>query len=326
MALFKRKINLTSDIATGFGASSENSSGRFFNRKTGGANIVRRGIGLLDRHSWYHTMLALPQWKFWLFLMLMFIMINLLFAAIYFFIGVEHLGGLITKTPVENFVEAFFFSCQTFTTVGYGRINPEGFLVSSIAAFQAFLGLLSFALATGLLYGRFSRPQSFLRYSYNAIIAPYKNGIALMLRMAPYKNNRLSDGEVKLTVAMQQEENGKMTNKFYPLTVEISKINSLNLSWTIVHAIVENSPFYNLNHQDLKNAKAEVLVFFKAFDEVFSNTVISRMSYIAEEIVWGAKYIIMYHPSKKGGSTVLELDRINDFEKVELPMPVNAPV
>lgn len=324
MAIFKRKINLNSDSATGFGASSENSSGRFFNRQTGGANIVKRGVGLLDRQSWYHTMLALPQWKFWLFLMIMFILINLVFATIYFMIGVEHLGGMITKTPFENFIETFFFSCQTFTTVGYGRINPEGFLVSGIAAFQAFLGLLSFALATGLLYGRFSRPQSFLRYSHYALIAPYRGGTAFMLRMAPYKNNRLSDGEVKLTLAIQIEEDGKMSNKFYPLDLEISKINALNLSWTLVHAINEKSPFYNLSLQDLRNAKAEILVFFKGFDEVFSNTVISRMSYIADEIVWGAKFKIMYHPNKKGNSTILDLNKINDFEKVDLPQPVTA--
>ena len=324
MALFKRKINQSSDITTGFGASSENSAGRFFNRQTGGANIEKRGVGLLDRYSWYHTMLALPQWKFWLLLLLLFIFINLLFATIYFIIGVEHLGGIITNTPLENFLEAFFFSCQTFTTVGYGRINPQGFLVSALASFQAFLGLLSFALATGLFYGRFSRPQAFLRYSHNAIIAPYKEGIALMFRMASYKNNRLSEAEVKLTLAMQVEENGKLANKFYPLVVEISKINSLNLSWTIVHPLDEKSPLYNFNNQDLNTAKAEVLVFVKAFDEVFSNTVISRMSYIAEEIVWSAKFRIMYHPSKDKGTTILELDRINDFESIELPASITA--
>jgi inward rectifier potassium channel len=253
----------------------------------------------------------------------MFILINLIFASIYFIIGVDHLGGIITSTPFDNFLETFFFSCQTFTTVGYGRINPQGFLVSAIAAFQAFLGLLSFALATGLLYGRFSRPQAFLKYSHNAIIAPYKKGIALMLRMAPYKNNRLSEVEVKLTVAMQLEENGKMVNKFYPLATEISKINSLNLSWTIVHPINEKSPLYDFNEQDLANANTEIFVFVNGFDEVFSNTVISRMSYIAEEIVWGAKFVIMYHPSNDRTATILELNKINDFEKVELP--VNVP-
>jgi inward rectifier potassium channel len=320
MALFKRKIDLNTDIATGFGANSENSAGRFFNRQTGGANIHQHGIGLLNRLSWYHTMLALPRWKFWLFLLLMFILINLLFATIYFLIGIEHLGGVIAGTPLENFLETFFFSCQTFTTVGYGRINPQGILVSSIAAFEAFLGLLGFALATGLLFGRFSRPQAFLKYSHNAIISPYKNGIAFMFRMAPFKNNRLSDAEVKLTLAMQVEENGKLANKFYPLATEISKINALNLSWTIVHAINEKSPLNGFNLQDMLNARAEVLVFVKAFDEVYSNTVISRMSYIAEEIVWGAKFRIMYHPSKDKKATILELNRINDFELVDLPV------
>ncbi len=87
-------------------------------------------------------------------------------------IGVDHLGGMVTSSTIEKFGEAFFFSCQTFTAVGYGRINPVGFTASAVAAFEALIGLLSFALATGLLYGRFARPKAYLRFSENAVLAP----------------------------------------------------------------------------------------------------------------------------------------------------------
>lgn len=322
MAIFKRKINIQSELNTGFGVNSENSSGRFYDRKSGGANVIKRGVGILNRFSWYHTMLAMPRAKFLSFLLIAYIVINIFFAGIYYMVGIDHLAGVNHGSDLKNFSEVFFFSAQTFTTVGYGRISPVGFTASAVSTFEAFLGLLSFALATGLFYGRFSRPRAFLRFSDNALIAPYKDGTALMFRMAPYKNNFLSEAEAKVNLAMQLEENGKMVNRFFNLDLEISNINSLALSWTVVHAINEKSPLYNFNYTDIVNAKIEALVFVKAFDEVFSNTVVQRFSYISSEVVWGAKFRMMYHADKKKGTTILDLDKLNDYEKVELLSPV----
>jgi inward rectifier potassium channel len=320
MALLKRQHNLRQEDNTGFGTSGTNSGGRFFNRE-GGANVVKKGVGLMDRYSWYHTMLGMKRGKFLFLLFGIYILVNLFFAGIYYLIGIQHLAGINTGSSLKNFTEVFFFSTQTFTTVGYGRISPTGFLTSALATFEAFLGLLSFAIATGLFYGRFSRPQPFLKFSHNALIAPYKDGTAIMLRMSPYKNNILSEAEVKLTMAMQVEENGKMANKFYSLDVEISRINSLSLSWTIVHPINEKSPFYGLGADDITKANIEVFVYVKAFDEVFSNTVVGRFSYISKEIIWGAKFRIMYQPSADKRKTVLDLAKLNEFERVEIPEP-----
>jgi inward rectifier potassium channel len=324
MAIFKRKINIQSELNTGFGINSENSSGRFYDRRHGGANVTKKGIGILNKYSWYHTMLAMPRTKFLLFLLIAYIIVNLLFAGIYYMIGIHHLAGVNQGSGIKNFSEVFFFSAQTFTTVGYGRISPVGFAASSVSTFEAFLGLLSFAIATGLFYGRFSRPRAFLRFSHNALIAPYKDGIALMFRVAPYKNNLLSEAEAKVNLAMQLEENGKMVNRFFNLDLEISKINALALSWTLVHPINEKSPLHNFNHADMVNAKIEALVFVKAFDEVFSNTVVQRFSYIASEVIWGAKFRMMYHADEKKKATVLDLDKLNDYEKIELLSPVVA--
>ena len=322
MAIFKKKIDIQSEVATGFGVNSEDSSGRFYDRKSGSANVIKKGVGVLNRYSWYHTMLAMPIAKFLSLLLIAYIIVNLLFAGIYYMIGIDHLAGVNQGTDIKNFSEVFFFSAQTFTTVGYGRISPIGFAASAVSTFEAFLGLLSFAIATGLFYGRFSRPRAFLRFSHNALIAPYKDGTALMFRMAPYKNNVLSEAEVKVNLAMQVEENGKMVNRFFNLDLEISKINSLALSWTIVHPINDKSPLSNFNYTDIVNAKIEALVFVKAFDEVFSNTVVQRFSYIASEVVWGAKFRMMYHADEKKKATVLDLDKLNDYEKIELLSPV----
>lgn len=318
MAILKKLRNLKSEINTGFGTNSTSTGGRFINRD-GKANVIKRGIGILDRYSWYHTMLGMRMGKFLLLIFLIYITLNFFFAGIYYLIGINHLAGVNTGSPWKNFTEVFFFSAQTFTTVGYGRISPVGFMASAVSTFEAFLGLLSFAIATGLFYGRFSRPQAFLKFSNNALIAPFKDGTAFMFRLAPYKNNSLSEVEVKLTMAITSEENGKLTDKFFNLDLEFSKINGLALSWTIVHPIDDKSPFYGLSKEDIANTDIEIMVFVKAFDEVFSNSVVSRTSYVSSEIVWGAKFRMMYHPNEDKSKTILTIDKLNDFDLVALP-------
>lgn len=321
MALMKRFRNLRSEENTGFSARTDDSAGRFFSRNTQSANVIKRGVGILERYSWYHTMLGMSRSKFLLLIFAVYILVNLVFAGIYYLIGIEHLAGVNTGSSLKNFSEVFFFSTQTFTTVGYGRISPVGFAASAVSTFEAFLGLLSFAIATGLFYGRFARPKAFIRFSENAVVAPFKEGTALMFRIAPYKNNSLSEIKAEVTLAMQVEENGKMTNKFYDLTLQFDELNSLALSWTVVHPIDESSPLYGFTEEDLKNMKLEMLPFIRAFDEVFCNTVMARYSYISREIVWGAKFKMMFHPDNEKSKTVLDLSKLNDFEPVSLPEP-----
>ena len=89
---------------------------------------------------------------------------------------------------------------------------------------------------------------------------------------------------------MKLDDNGVLTNKFYTLDLELSKINALNLSWTLVHPITENSPLYNLTKEDYENIQGEFLVFLKVFDDMFSTTVVKRASYSFDEVVFGAKF------------------------------------
>jgi inward rectifier potassium channel len=231
----------------------------------------------------------------------------------------EHLNGMFAITPLEKFGEAFFFSAQTFTTVGYGRINPVGFAASFVAALEALTGLLSFALITGLLYGRFARPKAYINYSKNALFVPFRDGVAFMMRMVPYTRNFLVNVEARLTMSMQVVEDGITKNKFFQLSLDISKANTLISNWTLVHIINEESPFFGLTKEDIDNSKAEILVFVQGFDESFSNTVISRTSYTYEEFVYGAKFLPMYHPNTNNSGTIVHLNKLDDFEEVELP-------
>lgn len=316
---FLKKINskAKTDSNTGFGINATSYGGRFIT-KNGNANVKKTGIGFFDSISWYHTMVNIPRWKFMLIIVLFYFMVNFCFATIYYMIGVEHLKGISASTPLDKFGQAFFFSIQTYTTVGYGHISPSGFLTSFVAAVEALFGLLSFAIATGLFYGRFSMPKAFLKFSENALIAPFGTGTALMIRLSPFKNTNLTDAEAKMTLGMTTEENGKLVNKFYNLDLELAKINALTLSWTLVHPITESSPLYNFTQDDFENTNGEILVFIKVFDDMFSTTVVKRTSYSFKEIVFGAKFLPMFSKSNDDNRTLLHIDKLNLFEKTTL--------
>lgn len=318
---FLKKINAKAEANenTGFGTNANSYGGRFVN-KDGSANIEKRGMGFLNRISWYHTMIGLPRWKFLSILFAFYICVNFIFALIYYGIGVEYLDGIEPSgTEWVKFGKAYFFSAQTFTTVGYGHISPNGFLTSALSATEALIGLLSFAIATGLFFGRFSKPTAFIKFAHNALIAPYKEGTALMIRMTPYKNTNFTDAEAKVTLGMIVEENGKKTNKFYTLPLEMDRINALTLSWTLVHPITDESPISQFTQEDFAQIDGEIIVFIKTFDDMFSTTVAARTSYTFSELVYGAKFDLMYADNESNTKTILNLEKLNSWKKVDLP-------
>ncbi|MBS1566350.1 MAG: Inward rectifier potassium channel Irk, partial [Bacteroidetes bacterium] len=278
-----------------------------------------RGVHMLRRFSIFRFMLEMPFWRFLVVILFCYLAVNLFFAAIYSIIGVEHLGGMDAKTLDGKFWEAFFFSAQTLSTVGYGHVYPAGMPANIVAAAESLLGLLMFAIATGLMYGRFSQPKAYIQFSNRALLTPFKNGVALMLRFAPYKKHQLSEVEVKVTLALPVMDNGALRTRFYNMELEISKANALALNWTIVHAINENSPFYRLSREEIQNSGAEILVYIKAYDEGYANTVISRSSYTMEELVFGARFVMMYEPDMRGKHTILDHSKLHLYEPAELP-------
>ncbi|GAA4772351.1 MULTISPECIES: ion channel [Flavobacterium] len=318
MSVLKNRINKKkkANKQTGFGTNASNYGGRFIN-KDGSANVKKIGIPILERISWYHTMLNISGIKFMCIIFVFYLLVNFVFASLYCLIGVEHLNGIEPSAFVQNFGQAFFFSAQTFTTVGYGHISPVGFWASFVASIEALFGLLTFAIATGLFYGRFSKPKAHIKFSENAVIAPFQGGKALMFRMTPYKNTNLTEAEAKVNLGMIVEENGIEINRFFSLDLEYDKINALTLSWTIVHPITEDSPLYGFTEADFKKNNGEVIVFVKAFDEMFSNTVAISSSYMFSEIVYGAKFSQMFD-DEDDTITVLDLSKLNTYHKVEL--------
>jgi inward rectifier potassium channel len=301
----------------GFGTT--NSGGNRNMNKDGSFNVERTGTSRFRTYEIYHQLIAMSWGKFIFLLLMSYFVTNLFFAFIYYAIGVEHLSGISgDMDQLHKFAEAFFFSSQTLTTVGFGRIAPQGIPASTIAAIESMAGVLVFAIATGLLYGRFSRPQAKLIFSHNALVAPYKgNGHGLMFRIANLRRNQLIEVEVEVNIGFT--EPGAKNRSFLKLPLERNKIALFPTSWTIVHPIDEESPLYNRSENELATMNLEIFVILKAFDDTFSQTVYSRSSYRADEIVFGAKFLPMFH-QQENGTTLLDLSLIDAMEKAELPV------
>jgi len=315
----ERYISEADSIAnSGFGANSNAEGGRLVN-KNGSVNPLKTGMSFLDRISLYHVLLRLPRFKFLLLVFTFYTVINIFFATLYVLIGIDKLEGTFASVNFwEEYMEAFFFSSQTLTTVGYGHVAPTGLLANALASIESFAGIMSFALVTGLFFARFSRPKAHLLFSESILLSPYKDTNAFMFRVASQRNNHLTDAEAHVTTAFHVTEEGRLLTRFYTLPLEISRINSLATSWTIVHPINEKSPFYGFSEQDMRDARIEIMVTIKAFDDHYSNIVQQRTSYIASEIVYGAKFKPAFRRSEDGSQTVLELDKINDYQLVSI--------
>ena len=297
----------------GLGEKSSSEGFRALN-KDGSFNIEKTNIPFFERLNFFHALVTMKWSHFFLFILVVYFIVNLLFATIYSIIGVENLTGTQGMNPFEKFMEAFFFSAQTITTLGYGRVAPLGLPANIVAAIESLLGLLFFALATGLLYGRFSKPISKIKYSEKAVIAPYLDINGFMFRLVNPQKNELIDVEINVSVSMKRE-NSELRD-FHVLELERDKVRFFPSMWTIVHPIDKKSPLHSLEEADYYKKDFEFIAMLKAFDESSGQMVYSRSSYKPNEIEWGQKFV--YAAKRHKGKTLIDVSRINESEKVKL--------
>jgi len=312
MAIFKQIRGQSREL--GFGSKNYKNTVRFIN-KDGSINVTRTGLGFLENIDIYHWLITVSRLRLASVILLGYIAINLLFACIYYLIGPQHFGGIDMSSDFQQFIGLFFFSAQTITTLGYGHIYPIGNGASIAAAFESLLGLLSFAIATGILFGRFSRPKADILYSKNILIAPYQGIKGLMFRISNKKQYELIESEASINMSISNPETNK--RDFFNLNLEISKINYLPLSWTIVHPIDEASPMYGLSLADLIERDIEIIILIKAINDTFSQTVHSRYSYKAHEFIENAKFIPLKQEANKNGKLKMSVTDIHHFQLLD---------
>lgn len=305
----KRRID--DDLGLGVKASPQRNV-----NKDGSFNVHRVGVPRLRAYELYHHLITMGGVKFLSLVLAGYLITNALFAGVYMAIGMNHFTRSGGDSFQDHLLDAFFFSAQTLTTVGYGHISPKSPMAGAVAAVESLVGLLCFALATGLLYGRFSRPQAKIRFSHSSLIAPYQDGSAFMFRLVNRRSNELI--EVEATVSLSFRDDKAAGRRFVNLSLERDKIHLFPSNWTVVHPIDDASPLFGLTEADLAKIDAEFIILIKAFDDTFSQTVYARTSYRADEVIWGAKFVAMTR-FMDDGITRMDLDLLDTTEPVELP-------
>lgn len=292
----------------GYGKANINSRNRMINDK-GRYNILRLGETSRSR---FHELIEMNWSRFLILIFLYYSIINLIFGFLYYLNGPEHIMGIDHTSSFSEFYQCFFFSVQTFTTVGYGGMYPKGFLVSSIAGIEALAGLMTFAIITGLLYAKFSKPEAKITYSKHVLIAPYKEGLSIQMRIVNALSNTLIDMEATMIVAFTPVNSTNRIIRTLPL--EISKIALFPLNWTLVHPIDENSPVKDLDLEHLENYEIELLILLRGFDESYNQIVHSMRSFGGNTFVYNAKFKPMFE--YQDGKTLLHLEMIDQFDLI----------
>jgi inward rectifier potassium channel len=303
----------------GFGTRvSQQSRQRLLNRD-GSFNVYRRGLSFFGRLDAFHALLTMSWKHFFALSFAFYVLVNAIFGVAFALCGPEALAGVPQQGWPERLPGAFFFSVETFTTVGYGNIAPRSMAADLLVTFEAFIGLLATALVTGIAFARFTRPTASIAFSNRAVIAPYRGGQALMFRMINLRRSELSSLEATVVLALVEERRGVRARRFHSLALERSQVAFFPLAWTVVHPIDNDSPLWDLETEALVAREAELLVLITARDDKLSQTTQARTSYAAEEIVCGARFADMFEPSE-GGPLAVNVDKLDEIEPVELPL------
>ena len=299
----------------GFGSVVSAQSERRLLNKDGSFNVRRRGLGVFRSQSLYHAALSMSWPKFLWTCTVGYLGVNVFFALLFLACGRDALVGAQEAQLGGTFGRAFFFSVETFATIGYGEISPVGIPGHMVMVFEALIAVMSQALITGLLFARFSKPTAAILFSEQMVVAPFENGRALMFRITNLRDSQLLD--VHASVNSSWMDNG--LRRFQLLELERSQVMFFPLAWTLVHPITAASPVYGLEAADLAGKNFEFLVTISATDETFAQTVHARSSYKANEVLWGAKFRNIFNPPDADGFLSVDVEHIDDVERVSLP-------
>ena len=283
----------------------------------GSFNVRRRGTGWRDVNPYLH-LVSIPWTQFFAVIFAVYALVNVAFAAVYFSMGpgALHSSGDPAGTTAR-FLECMFFSSQTLTTVGFGAVAPFSASANLLAAVEALTGLLGFAVATGLLFGRVSRPSARIGFSDVALMAPYQEGASFQFRMVNRRANTLIEPEVTLMLMTVDRSAPEHRRDFKLLRLERDKVMLFPLTWTVVHPVDAESPLQGKTPRDLEDLQAEFMVLVKAWDETFSQTVHQRFSYRYSEVVWGGRFTPAFSVDA-AGSLEVHVNRISAYVEAAL--------
>ncbi len=295
-------------------AAADRSPQRLLNRD-GSFNVQRHGLAWRYVISLYYALLSLSWPRFLVLFGITYLTVNGLFAIAYYAAGPGTLQGVMAD---NRFLQAYFFSVETISTVGYGNIAPVSLVAHVLVTIEIMVGLFGVALVAGIVFARFSRPKADLVFSRNALIGPHGEGKGLMFRIANLRRSQMTEVSAKVIFSrFEIDEDGGRRRHFYDLPLERRSVTFFPLSWTVVHPIDDASPLAGMDREAFDEAQVEVLVLLKGIDDSFSQTVHSRSSYISSEVIWNARFSSVLELNPEERVVALDVDRIHEWEPTD---------
>ncbi len=303
------------DRDLGFGGVVADRSRQRFLNPDGTFNVRRTGVSVATSLNLYHTLLSMSWRKFLLLTLLLYFVSNIVFGLMYASFGVEGLVDTSAEPTTNLFIRGFFFSVQTFATIGYGTIHPVGIVPNLLVTIESYYSLLANALITGVVFARFARPTARIIFSKVAVIGPYKGNMqGLMFRLVNGRSNQLIEVEAKVMFARWVDEDGRRVRKFDLLDLERHKVSFFPLAWTVVHPIDEDSPLRGLSSADLEARDGEILILLTAIDETFAQAVHQRTSYKPSEIKCGYRFVNLYNVVTDDEPISIDIRKLSEVE------------
>ena len=261
----------------------------------------------------YHFALRVSWWRFLLMSIVLYAAANALFALIYLIPG-----DAIANARPGSFADAFFFSIQTIATIGYGVMSPATFYGNLIVAIETAFGLIFFAVATGLVFARFSRPTARVLFSRVAVVAPHNGVLTLSFRAANLRHNQILQAEIGVVLLRDETtEEGEMIRRFYDLKLARHRSPVFAMTFTVMHAIDPDSPLHGATAATLEEQNAELIVTGTGIDETMAQPVHVRTSYLPHEIIWDHRFADLFGWTEDGR-------RIIDYRRFHDTVPLSA--
>src|SRR5580692_3788483 len=279
-------------------------------KRNGRFNVVRRGIPERRMQDLYARLLSAP-WP-WLITVIVasYVGANSLFALAYLL-----LGDAIENARPGSFADAFFFSVQTMATIGYGKLMPRGTVANVLVTIEALFGLGGLAVATGLLFAKFSRPTARVMFSRNAVVAMRDGLPRLMFRVANERESMIVEARIRVVlVRTETTREGETMRKFQDLVLERGHTAIFPLSWTVTHTVGPDSPLNDLTAESLATSDLELICSLTGTEELFASTIHARFSYSARDIQVGHRLVDIIS-TEPDGRRAVDYTRFHDTEK-----------
>lgn len=303
------------DRDLGFGSVVAGESRQRLLNQDGTFNVQRTGLPFLASFNLYHTVISMSWLRFIGLTLLLYFLSNIVFGVFYAAFGATALIDT-SEIPTDNLLlRGFFFSVQTFATIGYGTIHPVGLAPNLLVTIESYYSMIITALITGIVFARFARPTAKVLFSEVAVVAPYRGIEGFMFRMVNGRSSQLIEVGVQVLFSRFEVENGKPVRRFDYLELERNRVAFFPLALTIVHPIDDRSPMFGLTAEDLRRTDAEILILISATDETFASIVYTRSSYKATEINFGSKFKTIYNPLEDGGQLSVDINKLSAIEK-----------